>query len=794
MPINPLEHQKVDSSHLRSKSHSTLSPISSTFIQKKDIPKELIIQILKKSFSLRTKEDLRILSQFVLSSKLISKFNHDGMDSIIAEKIIVLSSVNFVLKNFKENEIIYKSNDEADFFYIILNGEITLQEPVKEKKLMTGYEYYLLLRQMKKSGHKFLIEKTIDENYSFFHFNPEEIKNMEKIMTKLLLINKQDNDNLKVGDLLKQVDVNYDFFGISREEKDNSSEEEESNGTSKEEIEKEYFQIIKEKVMNISSFTCQKYLYFLDSTKKYWVEYYKYIDSSIISDDYYFGDLVYNKYVHLAFASKNSFVLCIDNQMYKEYIYKENKKKLSDEVSFFLDNFFFGTICRQKFQKSYFKLFKKEHYIKGQVICKENEKINCIIFIKKGKFTLTSNNSVVDNHILINYLHTIIKKSIMSQCEYLSKEERNKKKEEITQIEKDFSSMFTNVTLNNEPNTLKKELNQKQIHTLINLENIDIIGIESFNYGCSHLYTATVTSDDADVYTLPTKGLIKIFKDKNEECFYSFQRKAYQKIKMLYDRLIQLNQGLISQIDKNYTRKNSPPTIKESPKKNINFSLNNSLNIKKEDLPNIKKIIPKLSTSLTERKIIKKLFLKKAKVDLEENRSKYVSAQYGKSIEDRMIDKLKKENNGLNPNDSFSFSNEDNTTFVFYKNNVNKMLKNNSTSNINHNISTANSSYFLSRYSTTKQPYNPSKLRVTNEKISKYKIFDNKNLANNNNNTKMNSLLEKFVENHYNQFFISQYNLKQEKLLALPFNIKLQNHINYSKSINEKLNKVRYYE
>lgn len=791
MPINPLQHQKDDFPHLRSKSHSTLSPISSTFIQKKDIPKELIIQILKKSFSLRTKEDLRLLSQFALSSKLISKFNHDGIDSLTAEKIIVLSSVNFLLKYYKENEIIYKSNDEANFFYIILNGEITLKEPVKEKKLMTGYEYYLLIKQMKKSGHQFLIEKTIDENYSFFHFNPEEIENIEKIMTKLLLINKPDNDNFKVSDLLTKADVNYDFFGITREEKDNNSEKEEESNNISEENEKEYFHIIKEKVMDISLLTCQKYLYFLDSTKKYWTEYYKYIDSSIISDDYYFGDLTDNKYIHLAFASKNSCVLCIDNKMYKEYIYKENRRKISDEVSFFLENFFFGTICRQKFQKSYFKMFKKEHYIKGQVICKENEKINSLFFIKKGKFTLTSSNSVVDNHILINHLHTIIKKSLISQTEFLSKEEKNKSKEEMAQLENDFTSMFTNVNLNNEPSTLKVELNQKQSHTLINIENIDAIGIESFNYGFSHLYNATVTSDDADVYTLPTKRLIQIFKDKNEECFCSFQRKAYQKITMLYDRLIQLNQGLISQIDKNYTRKNSPPITKKAPSNNLNFSLNRSLNIKNENLPNIKKIMQKPSSSLTERKIIKNLFMKKAKVDLEENRSKYISAQFGKSIEDKMLDKLKREN----PNSSFSFSNEDKANFIQYKNNANKMLHNNSTSIINNNISTANSSYFLSLYSTTKQPYNPSKLRVTNEKISKYKIFDtNKDLGNNKDRTKINPVLGKIDENNSSQIFISQYNLKQEKFLALNYNTKIKNHINYSKSIKEKLNKIRYYE
>ena len=82
--------------------------------------------------------------------------------------------------------------------------------------------------------------------------------------------------------------------------------------------------------------------------------------------------------------------------------------------------------------------------------------------------------------------------------------------------------------------------------------NNDSLGIESVQFGLNYLYNAIVYSKKAKLYRINIEELLKIFKDKNEEASYNFREKAQEKLNMLYNRLININNMLITIIERQY--------------------------------------------------------------------------------------------------------------------------------------------------------------------------------------------------------------------------------------------------
>ena len=317
---------------------------------------------------------------------------------------------------------------------------------------------------------------------------------------------------------------------------------------------------------------------------------------------------------------------------------------------------------------------------------------------------------------------------------------------------------------------MESELIKKTNQIVMLSENVQCLCFAPFAYGLSNIYTATVSSDECELYRLSVKDLIQILKDKNDECFASFKRKSSSIMIAMYERLIGLNGGLIANIDKEYERKH--PNVIKQKIENLNDSP------VKEKFP----FIEQSSQSTRENyKLSKADMIRVKKVNANENKSKYISLQFGSSLEDRMIKILKRQCYGKKK--STVNSNE-----VSKDNSFKKLSKSNSVSNFNY--STVNSSDFLSMYSTVKNKYKHNKPRVTNEKIDRYRIFDEEKEKETENESKF----EKFVDDNFNSLFLSEVRPKKEKILAMPFNVKQQKHVDYIKMINKKINTVRYYD
>ena len=86
--------------------------------------------------------------------------------------------------------------------------------------------------------------------------------------------------------------------------------------------------------------------------------------------------------------------------------------------------------------------------------------------------------------------------------------------------------------------------------------NNDCLGIESVQFGFNYLYNAVVQSEKVKLYRIKIEKLMKIFKDKNEESSIDFREKSLEKLKMLYNRLININNMLITLTERKSRKKN----------------------------------------------------------------------------------------------------------------------------------------------------------------------------------------------------------------------------------------------
>ena len=197
--------------------YNNVSKIAYTNISPSNITIEKVLFILRKNQTKRTSDEIALIKSYILNvSRLPNKFIQEHINESSYEKIIILSSPFVEHKYIKEKKtIIYKGNDEAHYLYIVLRGSVMIQNIVKINKMMNGYEYYLLLINLKNQKEYYLLEKTIIENYTIFPFNKEDIDDLEKIILKLLLLKIEDENNPNIiDDILMKSKLKYSDFGI----------------------------------------------------------------------------------------------------------------------------------------------------------------------------------------------------------------------------------------------------------------------------------------------------------------------------------------------------------------------------------------------------------------------------------------------------------------------------------------------------------------------------------------------------------------------------------------------------
>ena len=167
-----------------------------------------------------------------------------------------------------------------------------------------------------------------------------------------------------------------------------------------------------EDLKNIDIELLKKYLYLTKTKNEELITFYRSIYTKTIEDNDYFGDSEHRIYINKVVSlTDNLELFCMKTDLYNEFVRKIKSKLLGNQINFLLDNFYFRSIYKNYFEKYYFKFFDLVQYKMKQIIVKENEPIQFCYFIKSGTIKLTSNRSILENHILIELIKNIIIKS-----------------------------------------------------------------------------------------------------------------------------------------------------------------------------------------------------------------------------------------------------------------------------------------------------------------------------------------------------------------------------------------------
>ena len=515
----------------------------------RELNSQNIRYILKKPSNERTNEEIAFLKNFcLLKTNFIDKLNQEHIDEETQSIIMLLSMPNAYYKLINNsNETIYNINDESKYFYIILNGKVTVYDVEKIDCDMNGEEYYKLILDYRNKKEKYLLEKTLKENKVNIPIDINDVNKLDKILLKIYLLTKttlkiyNDNATKFLDDIFKKLGFKYSDFGIKTyeqflEEKNNENKKQFFEYNLKEEIKfnKENEEIVLDNInLLVDDNLCKKYS-FLIKTPDIPVSYYRYKVKKVLEEFHYFGDSPSGFYKNKLVSKTNDLeLLYFNNDIYNEYVLNLRSKLNSTRDQFLLNNFFLNSIPKSTFEKLYLKYFEYTKFYINQTIIEENEPISYLYFVKSGKIKLFSNRSIIQNHLLIDLIINIIKRKCPN----------------ITDVNSNFNA-YSQHKFNFE--LIKNEMClNKDVH-IMNIEEMQCIGFECFYFGFNNLYKAVAFSEKVELYRLSIDNLLKILTIKNRQALYDFAILAEKALKILLDRLIVVNNMLILK----YTQEN----------------------------------------------------------------------------------------------------------------------------------------------------------------------------------------------------------------------------------------------
>ena len=559
--------------------NSKTEDLEEMILDKHFIKKEKVVQILCTPPDERTEDQNEIIKSYIFDiSNIPKKFSLDNIEEKDYKEIINHSVKTCQYKLIKHlGELIYNINEESDFFYIILKGNVKIFDLKKFSKEMNGHSYYDILLKYRNKKENYLLKKTIDENFHNYPVEYNDMKIIDKIMIKLNLMKLEtDNDPNIDPDYLEYL---LKYYGISLTEfrletyrdvlkKKNEKTirynkiliEQKKEDKVKPLLEYNIYdarlhsnknrKILQNQLNYISPEICRKYYFFMNENNEN-ISYYELIEDKLRTNNEYFGDLENNRYTQRALCySENLELLKFSNEIYKDFIKRERAKIIDSQANFFLNNFFFEKITKEHFIRYYFPLFESINFTLNQIIISENEKVEYIYFIKSGIVKLISNRSILENYIIIDLIKNVTTKNEASESE------ENENKKNI----KDY-------VFKTDTQLLKKELNIKHKSHLITYQKNQALGYECFYFGINYLYTAIAESKEVKLYRIKIKHLIEILKEKGQIGYKHLIKKAENTMKLLLERFTLINNDLMKFYDRKFLDKKNLNQIKAKKNK-----------------------------------------------------------------------------------------------------------------------------------------------------------------------------------------------------------------------------------
>ena len=399
-----------------------LQKISST-IDTNSLTFEKLIQILQKHKE-KNLTEISALKYFCLrKTNLITKFTEDKLDEASYDLILSISLSSSFLKIFNRDDLIINIGQSCTNLFIVLKGKAAAFGIKKYHLEVTGYEYFILLKNLKNNDDMHLIEKIILENNRIYPIDIEDMENLEKIVLKIYLSSKFKRASPKyLEDILNRVGMKLSDFELEsyldmvekKHTKEIKDQEDVDWGslTEEEKIEKykelmiynvnealNYTLLNEKKILDQINYIdielMKKYTYLTKMQNEEMITLYKCEFLNEIEENEYFGNSESGSYLNKVVSlTDDLYVLCIKADLYNEYVRRVNSKIIGSQVNFLLDNFYFHSLYKGFFEKYYYKYFELVEFKLKQIIVKEYDPVEYIYFIKSGCVKLTSTRSI----------------------------------------------------------------------------------------------------------------------------------------------------------------------------------------------------------------------------------------------------------------------------------------------------------------------------------------------------------------------------------------------------------------
>ena len=425
---------------------------------------------------------------------------------------------------FLQGQTIYKIGDIPKEFYSIIFGKVNLIKSSQEHKLMSGFEYFCYLMNLKNSDSLYLFHKVIHINANNYYINENHINIIHYLylLNYLKSIKDKVSTNITFNQVLEITKIQPEELGIDISQI-NSINYLINN-----------FKTIKKNLNFITEQMIQKYSFLNDDLiKKNVIIYIDEIHQNLKANDYFGDDILKEEHALTAVSDDYSEMAVLPIKLYNSEIALLKAAAIENKITNLHLSHFFREIKYDKFKYKYFKLFSLEKYYNGDILFKEGNNINYIYFIHEGNVQLNTTKSINGIDDLITFLSKK-KKEIKLNNENISKPE--------SEISLNYSA------INSKYDDLVKYLDQKQNNKIMFLTKNEEIGLLSNFLGDKYITSCTIVSKEAKIYKIDAKYINQMLLEE-KDCIEDYNKRIENKLNLLIQRLFKINNIKLIMVD-----------------------------------------------------------------------------------------------------------------------------------------------------------------------------------------------------------------------------------------------------
>jgi len=562
----------------------------------------VLIQKLRINPEYRTIRDILKIKPYIEKTNLAKMFNEEFNDKSIVEKLINFCCIEMQYKKYKEGEVIFKIGEAPSEFYSIIFGKVNLIKTLEEVKIMTGFEYFFHLMNLRKNNETYFFHKTIINNMNNYKIKENHIDIIHYIYLYNYLkgIKNEETQNISLNNLLQLINIKLEDLGFDITQINSVNYLMNSA------------KLVKKRLNYIPEQIFQKYYFLDDNIIRKEVKIYRNENCNNLKFNDYFGDDAIND-IHTLTAISDDIteIAALPIKLYNSEIANLKSIVLEKKIFNLYSSHFFKQMKYINFKKKFFKLFSYNKYYKDDILFTEGEKVQYVYFIQEGTVQLYTSKSINEIESLMT---SLLKKKKTLKLNNININTNNNTGKEI------YDEIIYS-KINSSYDDIINYLEQKQNNKLLFLSDKEEIGLVSNFVGNEYITSCIVVSKEAKIYKIDVKCINRMLIEEGD-CVDEYNLRLESKMDLLIQRLFRVNNIKLIMIDEKIKiEKNNKKTLDEkeillnnSSKirglvnyNKLNYILTeNSLNISNSKsnirdavtLPNIKK--PEKITSLSE--------------------------------------------------------------------------------------------------------------------------------------------------------------------------------------------------